>query len=55
MRIAPCKTYYMESSRIVFGPLLLNIDLSDLFFIMNHEDIANYADDNTPNVSGKKY
>ena len=35
------------------GPLLFNIDLCDLFFIMNHEDIANYADDNTPYVSGK--
>ena len=35
------------------GPLLSNIDLWDLFFIMNHEDIANYADDNTPYVSGK--
>ena len=35
------------------GPLLFNIDLWDLFFIMNHEDIANYADDNTPYVSGK--
>ena len=45
----------MEFLKDCFGPLLLNIDLSDLFFIMNHEDIANYADDNTPNVSGKKY
>ena len=32
----------------ILGPLLFNIDLCDLFPIMNHEDIANYADDNTP-------
>ena len=37
----------------IFGPLLFNIDLCDLFFIMNHEDIASYANDNTPYVSGK--
>ena len=32
----------------ILGPLLFNIDLCDLFLIMNHEDIANHADDNTP-------
>ena len=37
----------------ILEPLLYNEDLCDLFFIMNHEDIANYADDNTPYVSGK--
>ena len=37
------------------GPLLFNIDLCDLFFIMSHEHIANYADDNTPYVSGKRF
>ena len=37
----------------IFGPLLFNIHLCDLFVIMNHEDIANYADDNTPYFSGK--
>ena len=35
------------------GPLLFNIDLCDLFLMMNHVDIANYADDNAPYVSGK--
>ena len=30
----------------IFGPLLFNIDLYDLFLIMNHEGIANYADGN---------
>ena len=37
----------------ILGPLLFNIDLCDLFLTMNNEDIANYADDNTPYVSGK--
>ena len=31
----------------VLGPLLFNIFLADLFFIVNSTDIANYADDNT--------
>ena len=35
------------------GLILGNIDLCDIFFIMNHEDIANYADDNTRYVSRK--
>ena len=37
----------------ILGSLLFNIDLCDLFFVMNHEAIANYADDNTPYLSGK--
>ena len=32
----------------ILGPLLFNIFLTDLFFIANSIDIANYADDNTP-------
>ena len=31
-------------------PLLFNIFLADLFFILNDVDIASYADDNTPDV-----
>ena len=31
----------------IFGPFFLNIALCDLLLIMNHEDIAKYADDNT--------
>ena len=38
------RTQYWE------GPLLFNIFLADLFFIINDIDIANYADDNTPYV-----
>ena len=37
----------------MLGPLLLNIDLCDLFVIMDQHYIANYAGDNTPYVSGK--
>ena len=32
----------------ILGPFLFNIFLTDLFFIANSMDIANYADDNTP-------
>ena len=32
----------------ILGPLLFNIFLADLFFIVNITDIADYADDNTP-------
>ena len=32
----------------ILGPLLFNIFLADLFFILNDVDIASYAYDNTP-------
>ena len=32
----------------ILGPLLINIFLADLFFILNDVDNASYADDNTP-------
>ena len=32
----------------ILGPLLFNIDLIDLFFICENDDIASYADDTTP-------
>ena len=32
----------------ILGPLLFSIFLTDLFFIVNSTNIANYADDNTP-------
>ena len=35
----------------ILGPLLFNISLVDLFFILNKIDIPNYADDNTPYTS----
>ena len=33
---------------LVFGTLLFNIFLCDLFFIMNDVEFASYANDNTP-------
>ena len=35
----------------IFGTLIFNIFLADLFFILSKTDIANYADDNTPYTS----
>ena len=37
----------------ILGLLLFNADLHDLFITMSQYDIANYADDNTPYVSGR--
>ena len=34
----------------ILGPLLFNVFLANLFFILNDVDIASYADDNTPYV-----
>ena len=36
----------------ILGPLLFNIHLCDLFFIIEKFDIANFADGNTPYVTG---
>ena len=33
---------------LILGPLLFNIFLCDLFFLMNDVDFASYTDDNTP-------
>ena len=35
----------------ILGPLLFNIFLRDLFYMMSDTDFASYADDNTPYVS----
>ena len=37
----------------ILGPLLFNVDLCDLFITMSQYDIADYADDNMPYVSGR--
>ena len=35
----------------ILGPLIFNIDLIDIFYILSNYDIASYADDNTPYVT----
>ena len=37
----------------ISGPLLFNIFLADLFLMHCDIDIANFADDNTPDLSAK--
>ena len=37
----------------ILRPLLFNTDICDFFFIIENCDIANYADDNNPYLSGK--
>ena len=34
----------------ILGPLLFNIFLCDIFFVLSQTDFASYADDNTPYV-----
>ena len=38
--------------RSVLGPLLFHMFLCDLFLIIENNDIASYADDNTPYTTG---
>ena len=53
---------YSSLEEILFGipqgsilrPLLFNIFMCDLFFIVNKIDFASHADDNTPFVSGNR-
>ena len=37
----------------ILGPILFNIFLCDMFFMVDNIDIASYADDNTPYSVGK--
>lgn len=38
----------------ILGPLLFNIFLLDLFFILNNADVSVYSEDNTPYVLADK-
>ena len=53
MHIAPGKSYYMEFLKDQFWSLIFDIDLRNVFLIMNHENIASYADENTPSFPEK--
>ena len=37
----------------IFGPLLFNIFINDIFYFMNNTKITNYANDNTPYICDK--
>ena len=45
---------YGESQGYILGRLLSNIFIRDPCFIVNEADVASYADDNTPFVSGDR-
>ena len=43
-------SYSTRLDIILLEPLLFNIFLADLFFVVNDSDIASYVNSNTPNV-----
>ena len=45
---------FIRCTSRILGPLLFNIFMCDLFFIVNEIDFASYADDNTSFASGDR-
>ena len=45
------RTAFSVTRSSIVRPLLFNIFLADLFFIISNVNIASYADDNTPYIS----
>ena len=37
----------------IMGPPVFNIDINDLFYLLEDNNLANYADDNTPHETGE--
>ena len=44
---------YTVPRGLIYGLLLINIFLYDVFVIMNETDIENYVNDNVPNAAAK--